>query len=57
MRKGQTTVEYMLTISVVSIAIVVVMYAMYGMIRQQTTSLGGSLATSLTTDGVQGAEQ
>lgn len=53
MRRGQSTVEYLLTISVLSIAIAGVVLSLCGTIEASTLSLGGSLATSLTTGGVQ----
>jgi hypothetical protein len=53
MRRAQSTVEYLLTISVLSIAVVAVVLALGGTIRASTLSLGGSLAESLTTGGVQ----
>ncbi|MFH1463976.1 MAG: hypothetical protein ABIO70_06305 [Pseudomonadota bacterium] len=52
-RSGQTTVEYMLTVSVIVIAIMAVVYTLTGVIYTESRSLGRSLSTSLTTDGVQ----
>ncbi len=52
-RRGQTTVEYMMTISVVTIAIIAVLWVLTGVVYDETNSLGSSLTTSLTTDGVQ----
>jgi Flp pilus assembly pilin Flp len=52
-RRGQTTVEYMMTISVITIAIMAVVYTFMTVIYDETGALGTSLATSLTTDGIQ----
>ncbi len=52
-RRGQSTVEYMLTISVISIAIAAVILALGSAMQASAKSLGASMATSLTTDGVQ----
>ncbi|MBM4366220.1 MAG: hypothetical protein FJ102_08380 [Deltaproteobacteria bacterium] len=52
-RRGQSTVEYMLTIAVISIAVAAVVIALGSAMQSSATSLGGSMATSLTTDGVQ----
>jgi len=52
-RRAQTTVEYMLTIAVITIAIMAVMYTLTSVVFDETNSLAGSLGTSLTTDGVQ----
>ena len=52
-RPGQTTVEYMLTVSVVVIAIMAVIYTLTGVIYTESRTLGRSLSTSLTSDGVQ----
>ncbi len=53
MRKAQTTVEYMMTISVIVIAVIAVMRLMLDVVYDETGQLGSSLTTSLTTDGVQ----
>jgi hydrogenase/urease accessory protein HupE len=52
-RRAQTTVEYMLTVSVITIAIMAVVYTLMSVVYEETGSLGRSLGTSLTTDGVQ----
>ncbi len=52
-RRAQTTVEYMLTISVITIAIMAVVFTLMSVVYEETGTLGNSLATSLTTDGVQ----
>jgi len=52
-RSGQTTLEYMLTISVIVIAIMAVMYVFTRVIYDETNTLGDGLKTSLTTDGIQ----
>jgi Flp pilus assembly pilin Flp len=52
-RRGQSTVEYLLTISVISIAIVALLYALMSTMSGAGSSLGSSLATSLTSDPVQ----
>lgn len=52
-RRAQTTIEYMLTISVITIAIMAVVYTLMSVVYDETASLGSSLGTSLTTDGVQ----
>lgn len=53
MRRGQSTLEYMLTISMISIAIVAVVWSLCGTIQASTISLGASMVTSLTEGGVQ----
>lgn len=53
MRRGQSTVEYLLTISVLSVAIAAVVLSLCGTIEGSVLSLGSSLATSLTSGGVQ----
>lgn len=53
MRRAQSTVEYMITISVITIAIIAVMRAMTYTIYEGTEQVAGSLETSLTEDGVQ----
>ena len=53
MRRAQSTVEYMLAIAVISIAVVAAMQILLGTMTRETSSLGASMATSLTTDGVQ----
>jgi Flp pilus assembly pilin Flp len=52
-RRGQSTVEYLLTLSVLSIAVAAVVLTLGGTIRSSTLSLGSSLADSLTRGGVQ----
>ncbi len=52
-RRAQSTIEYMLTISVITIAIMAVIYGLMSVVYSETGSLGSSLTTSLTTDGVQ----
>jgi hypothetical protein len=52
-RRAQSTVEYLLTISVLSIAVAAVVLALGGTIRSSSLSLGGSLAESLTRGDVQ----
>jgi uncharacterized protein (UPF0333 family) len=53
MRSGQSTVEYLMTIAVVVIAIAAAMGAFYTVVTNETASTGHSMATSLTTGGVQ----
>ncbi len=52
-RSAQTTVEYMMTISVITIAIMAVVFTLMSVVYEETGNLGQSLGTSLTTDGVQ----
>lgn len=52
MRRGQSTIEYMLTISTISIAIVAIVWSLCGTLQVGTQSLGASLNTSLTEGGV-----
>jgi hypothetical protein len=52
-RPGQTTIEYMLTISVIVIAVMAVMYTFTKVVYDETNSLGDGLKTSLTTDPIQ----
>jgi Flp pilus assembly pilin Flp len=53
MRAGQTTTEYMMTISVITIAIIAVIRLLLGTLYYETDRLANSMATSLTTDGIQ----
>ena len=54
MRRGQSTVEYLLTMSVVSIAIVAIMLSFDAVFTDSVEDLAGSMAEeSLTTQGVQ----
>ena len=53
MRRGQSTVEYLMTISVIVIAIAAAMMALYTMVTNETRGTGASMAESLTTGGVQ----
>jgi uncharacterized protein (UPF0333 family) len=53
MRRGQSTVEYLLTISVIVIAIAATMIPLYNTVAGETESTGSSMAESLTTGGVQ----
>ncbi len=53
MRRGQSTVEYMLTLSAISIAVAALVLSLSATIESSTVSLGGSLADSLTTGAVQ----
>lgn len=54
MRRGQSTVEYLLTMSVVSIAIVAIMLSFDAVFTDSVEDLSGSMAEeSLTTQGVQ----
>lgn len=54
MRRGQSTVEYMLTLSVVSIAIVAIMLSFDAVFSTSVTELSQDMASeSLTTQGVQ----
>ena len=54
MRRGQSTVEYMLTMSVVSLAIVGIMLTFEAVFNDSVTNLSGSMADeTLTTQGVQ----
>ena len=53
MRKGQSTVEYMLTIATLSLAVAALLLGLGKTISGSAISLGSSMATSLTTDGVQ----
>jgi Flp pilus assembly pilin Flp len=52
-RAGQATVEYMLVISVLSIAIAAVLYGLYGTLASATAGTGSSMVQSLTTGGTQ----
>ena len=52
-RRAQTTVEYMMTISAITIAIMAVVYTLMSVVYDETNTLGSSLTTSLTTDGIQ----
>ncbi len=51
--RGQSTVEYMLTISALVIAIAAAMYAVSDRIVDATAGTGSSMAESLTRGGVQ----
>ena len=53
MRRGQTTVEYLLVISAISIAIAAVLYGVYNSVASQTATTGEALSETLTTGGVQ----
>lgn len=53
MRRAQTTVEYLLTISVITIAIMSVVYGMTSTMYDGTNVLANQLATNLTSDSVQ----
>ncbi len=53
MKRGQSTVEYLLTISALSIAIAAVVLSLCGTLEGSSLALGRSLAVSLTTGGVQ----
>lgn len=53
MRRGQSTTEYMLTISFICIAMAAVMLGLYDTVAGQTASTGSSMAESLTTGGAQ----
>jgi type II secretory pathway pseudopilin PulG len=53
MRLGQTTLEYIIVISVISIAVVAVLYTLLDPIYDATGRTAESLATSLASDGVQ----
>ena len=52
-RRAQTTIEYMMTISVITLAIMAVVYGLMSVVYKETGTLGRGLKTSLTTDGVQ----
>lgn len=52
-RRAQSTVEYLLTLSVLSIAVAAVVLGLGSTIRSSSLSLGGSLAESLTRGEVQ----
>ncbi len=53
-RRGQSTVEYMLTMSVVSLAIIAIMLGFEALITTGTSDLSDELAsTNLTTQGMQ----
>lgn len=52
-RRGQSTTEYLLTISVISIAIASAMASFYFTMKSETEATGESMAESLTTGGVQ----
>ena len=54
MRKGQSTVEYMLTMSVVSLAIIATMWSFTTIFRKGVETLSSDMASeTLTTQGVQ----
>lgn len=52
-RRGQSTVEYMMTISFIVIAIAAAMLGVYDTIAGETESTGRSMADSLTKGGTQ----
>jgi uncharacterized protein (UPF0333 family) len=52
-RSGQSTVEYLMTISVIVIAIAAAMAGFYTVVTDETAATGSSMATSLTSGGVQ----
>jgi hypothetical protein len=52
-RRGQSTTEYLLTISVLSIAIASAMASFYFTMKSETEATGRSMAESLTTGGAQ----
>lgn len=52
-RRGQTTTEYMVIMSVVSIAIAAVLIVFESTLKTNTESLSQDLTNSLTQDGVQ----
>lgn len=53
MRKGQSTTEYMMTISVIVIAIIVVLRLMLGVLFEGTGRAATGLQSTLTTSGIQ----
>jgi Flp pilus assembly pilin Flp len=53
MTRGQSTVEYLLLASVLSIALVALLELTGTVATDSTKELGSSMATSLATDGVQ----
>lgn len=53
MRKGQSTVEYMLTVATLSLAVAALLLGLGKTISGSSISLGSSLAQSLVDDGVQ----
>ena len=53
MQSGQTTLEYMITISVISIAVMALVYTLLTPVYDGTGQVAQSLSTSLATDGVQ----
>ena len=54
MRKGQSTVEYMLTMSVVSFAIIAIMWSFSSVFRSSVETLSGDMSSdTLTTQGIQ----
>lgn len=52
-RRGQSTVEYLVTISFICIALAVAMAGFYSTAADETEATGRSMAESLTTGGVQ----
>ncbi len=52
-RRGQSTVEYLLVISVLSVAFALAMAVVYNGTANGTDDLAKSMARSLTTGGVQ----
>ncbi|MFN7145503.1 MAG: hypothetical protein ACK4YP_17140 [Myxococcota bacterium] len=52
-RRGQSTVEYMMTIAFIVIAIAAAMLGVYDTIAGETESTGRSMAESLTKGGTQ----
>lgn len=54
MRRGQSTVEYLLLASVLSIALVAILELTGEVATDSAEELGKSMAESLTTDGVRG---
>lgn len=53
MRRGQTTVEYLLAISVISIAIAASMGVLWSTLTDSTDDLANEMATELVSGGVQ----
>jgi len=52
-RRAQATVEYMLVISFLSIAVAAALYGIYGSLATATEGTGNSMAESLTKGGIQ----
>jgi Flp pilus assembly pilin Flp len=55
-RRGQATVEYMIMISVVSVAVMAVLITFTDLVQNQTTTVSDFLAEELTGNGDDGSQ-